>query len=566
MMRTLTAMLLVAVCAVSCKAQGDPQPQPQPPPPVIPDVKWDSGYFDIYQGGARRSWERFEIIKKGEGGLQIFGEVLVAMEAEEGSDQYRFVPNALYGARGLQKYNLMAKFPIGMGQTQVQRQGGACMLSIQNPGAPQAKPQPVPLPIDGILLDRRIVSQWAVLGLLERRKSRMALDPEMGQVAELRLSDPVPARIETPIGSLLCERVLATMGPWGANLWFDADGRLLRVELPHFGVVAQRRGAYGFPGRRAAENPAAAPVPQSIPMKVQQGNSMVAGEVTLPAGAGPFPAVILLGDAGPQDRDGNPPGTVLQWNHQRDIARTLAAAGVACIRWDDPRTGESVGGPDFPTITDGVADARAVLAWAKTQPQIDPRKLGALGHGEGALIALQLSANGEVPFIALLSSHGASIDLIFVEQMEAELARTGVAPAELKQSLADTRELMRLFLDPKIKDWKSPDVPERFLTMGGRRAWFQDLMRFNPIELAAQVKGPVLLIHGLADTQIPPSQFQALEKAFKDAKKDATCRTFEKLDHLLMPAINGDAGDSADPDRQVSPEVLKAVADWLKAR
>ncbi|WP_428834670.1 alpha/beta hydrolase family protein, partial [Nonomuraea maheshkhaliensis] len=56
------------------------------------------------------------------------------------------------------------------------------------------------------------------------------------------------------------------------------------------------------------------------------------GTLTLPAGPGPYPAVLLLHGSGPLDRDGNTRKAAM--NFGRPLADALAAAGIATLRYD----------------------------------------------------------------------------------------------------------------------------------------------------------------------------------------------------------------------------------------
>ncbi|NEE26403.1 alpha/beta hydrolase, partial [Streptomyces sp. SID7982] len=58
----------------------------------------------------------------------------------------------------------------------------------------------------------------------------------------------------------------------------------------------------------------------------------LAGTLTLPAGPGPHPAVVLLHGSGPLDREGNSPQ--LRMELARPVAGALAARGIATLRYD----------------------------------------------------------------------------------------------------------------------------------------------------------------------------------------------------------------------------------------
>ncbi|WP_039786173.1 acyl-CoA thioester hydrolase, partial [Actinoalloteichus spitiensis] len=67
----------------------------------------------------------------------------------------------------------------------------------------------------------------------------------------------------------------------------------------------------------------------------------LAGTLTLPAGPGPHPAVLLLHGSGPLDRDGNTPK--LPTNLGPALASALAANGIATLRYDRRGAGRTPG-------------------------------------------------------------------------------------------------------------------------------------------------------------------------------------------------------------------------------
>ena len=129
------------------------------------------------------------------------------------------------------------------------------------------------------------------------------------------------------------------------------------------------------------------------PLAVTSTLGPLPGTLTLPAGHGPFPAVLLIAGSGPRDRD----ETIGPNKPLRDLAHGLAAAGIASLRYDK-RTlvfqtqlaAALKAGKDF-TIDDEVTDdALAALKLLARQPGIDPQRMFVLGHSLGTLMAPRL--------------------------------------------------------------------------------------------------------------------------------------------------------------------------------
>src|SRR5690606_28055668 len=109
----------------------------------------------------------------------------------------------------------------------------------------------------------------------------------------------------------------------------------------------------------------------------------LAGTLTLPEGPGPFPAAILITGSGPQDRDetieGHKPFAI--W------ADELTRRGVAVLRFDDRGVSDSTGDFNAATGLDFASDVRAVFDGLTARADIDPSRVGLIGHSEGAIFA-----------------------------------------------------------------------------------------------------------------------------------------------------------------------------------
>ena len=112
-------------------------------------------------------------------------------------------------------------------------------------------------------------------------------------------------------------------------------------------------------------------------------HSTLAGTLTLPKAGGPFPAVLLITGSGQQDRD----ETVFGHKPFLVLSDYLTRRGIAVLRVDDRGVGGSKGDLESATSENFASDVLAGVNFLKTRKEIDPHKIGLIGHSEGGIIA-----------------------------------------------------------------------------------------------------------------------------------------------------------------------------------
>ncbi len=129
----------------------------------------------------------------------------------------------------------------------------------------------------------------------------------------------------------------------------------------------------------------------------------LAGTLTLPKGAGPFPAVVLITGSGPQDRDETLFGHRPFWV----LADYLTRRGIAVLRVDDRGVGKSTGDFNKATVEDFARDTFAGLEYLKSRKAIDDKRMGLIGHSEGGTVAFLLASQStEVAFVVAMAGPG----------------------------------------------------------------------------------------------------------------------------------------------------------------
>jgi alpha/beta superfamily hydrolase len=175
-------------------------------------------------------------------------------------------------------------------------------------------------------------------------------------------------------------------------------------------------------------------------------HAKLAGTLTAPKGDGPVPVRRDDHGSGPQDRDeallGHRPFLV--------IADHLTRHGVAVLRYDDRGVAKSTGSFDGATSDDFAADALAAVEFLKTRKEIDPKRIGILGHSEGGLIAPMCAAKSkDVAFLVLLAGTGIrGVDLMPIQAKLVAVA-TGTAGPEAELQAKDTADVLGMIVAGK---------------------------------------------------------------------------------------------------------------------
>jgi len=306
----------------------------------------------------------------------------------------------------------------------------------------------------------------------------------------------------------------------------------------------------------------------------------LAGTLTLPEGAGAFPAIIFISGSGAQDRDesmfGHKPFLVM--------ADYFARRGAAVLRCDDRGAGKS-GGSHFAATTAIMAtDIGSMWEYLLTRAEIDQKKIFLLGHSEGAVIAcLVASQNPRVAGVILLGAPGLSIEENLYLQnsliRKAEgasdemIAQANVLQrkifsvvkdaADNAEAQAKLREIFSLKMYEHLNDSQKKAVDERIAPL--LSPYFRDIIKCDPAGYLSKVTCPVFAIIGEKDLQCPPKEnIPALEKTLRTSGNQSfQIIEMEGLNHLLQRAPSGAMSEYASIEETISPRALAAISDWL---
>jgi len=311
----------------------------------------------------------------------------------------------------------------------------------------------------------------------------------------------------------------------------------------------------------------------------------LAGTLTIPPGAGPFPAVVLVTGSGPQDRNeellGHKPFLV--------IADYLARHGIATLRYDDRGVAKSTGSFAKSTSVDFANDAEAAVHFLRTQPKIARDHIGVMGHSEGGLIAPMVAArSSDVAFIVMLAGPGIAGDSILLLQQELIAKANKIPAAAIEQAGEANRRLYAVL--KTVSDSAAaatqiaalsakmvatlPEAQQTQATEQLRMAqaqlmspWMRYFITYDPAPTLRKVHVPVLALNGTLDLQVPyAANLPAIGAALTQAgNKDFKVVELPGLNHLFQHATTGSPNEYATIPETFSPEALDIIAAWIGA-
>lgn len=339
----------------------------------------------------------------------------------------------------------------------------------------------------------------------------------------------------------------------------DASGwlsfELLKVPGQESGQAGRFQGHFSGSGGsgEAWLAPLPSPPSQGEALAIPVKGGRLHGVLLLPAGNGPFPLLILVPGSGTTDRDGNNYAVPGRNDAYLQLAQALAQAGVASCRYDKRGAGESytlAGTEADSSFDDYIDDAQAVVEAFSGDPRFS--RVSLAGHTEGALVAASaLGRLGSGLGLALLCATG----LRAVDLVEASLAEVPPDKAE------EARAIMA-----SLKEGRAWPEPTDFFADFFRPSFQAYLISWFRTDLVAELEvleGPILMVQGNRDFQVPLSEFALLAKA----RPDAPAVVLPGMNHMLKE-VPGELEENwrafSDPGFPLAEGLVELLAAWAK--
>lgn len=336
-----------------------------------------------------------------------------------------------------------------------------------------------------------------------------------------------------------------------------------------------KKGPWKSYKRPQAVNPPYSYDTVDVKIPNREDNVVLAGTITRPKSGGKHPGVVLVTGSGPQDRN----STIYGHQSFKLIADYLTKRGIVVLRYDDRGVGQSTGIYTQATTSDFGKDALSALNYLSKQADVDPKKVGVIGHSEGGLIATIL-AGQRVPslkFIVDLAGPAIAIDSLLVLQSEAVMKVQG------KTMSAQDRALIKKNYEIVKSKLSAEEAFEAL--MANMRAvpgsqnvqfgdeigvlvtpWYRHFMKIDPIPFIKKINIPVFAAFGGTDVQViaAPNMESLTDNLPRNPK--SIVKVYPGLNHLFQTSKSGSHLEYGDIEETFSPEVLKDMADWILSR
>jgi hypothetical protein len=277
------------------------------------------------------------------------------------------------------------------------------------------------------------------------------------------------------------------------------------------------------------------------------------GTLTLPKGAGPFPAVVLVHGSGPSDAD----ESVGAAKVFKDLAWGLASSGVAVIRYVK-RTRHAPAGVtgEKEEVLDG---AHAAIELARATLEIDPKRVVVAGHSQGGGLGPRIAAeNPALAGLVVLAGNTRPIQDLVVDQF-AYFLKLSPDDAERKKALALAQAFKARLDDPGLK----PDEEVGFPGSGMVKAsYFLGMRGYKPAQTAAALTIPILILQGDRDYQVTAPDLAGWKRALA-GKKNAQIKQYAALNHLFIAGSGPPRPAEYEVPGHVDEEVIRDVAAFV---
>lgn len=327
--------------------------------------------------------------------------------------------------------------------------------------------------------------------------------------------------------------------------------------------------------QRASTLPWSAPATVSVAAEERRfsnGDVELSGTLYMPRSDRPVAAVVATHSAS------SPLQTASLYDHLETMLPALSIAVFVYDRRGSGQSGKKDAGGDFTLLAD---DAIAAVESLKTDPRIDPRRIGTWGLSQGGWIApLAASRSADIAFVVAVSAPVVTADVQMLFSSTNHLKANGYSQADIEQMVAT-----RKAVDDYMRGTASRKTAQARVDAAKDKPWFKYLymgdtvrdravsgwrkeIENDPLKNLEAVRVPTLVLYGADDAVVPVARSVERLDAIASRMPNLRTHVVAGADHAMQ--MSADLKTSLDPEhdgseRPDSPEYFAVLAGWLAA-
>ncbi len=284
---------------------------------------------------------------------------------------------------------------------------------------------------------------------------------------------------------------------------------------------------------------------------IGSGQWMLPATLTIPNGAGPFPAVVLVHGSGPNDRD----ETYGPNKPFKDIAWGLASVGMVVLRYEK-RTkqypGESAAIQNFTVQDETIDDALAAVDVLNASSIVNHSQIYVLGHSLGGMLVPQIAQqSNQIAGLIVLAGPTRHLEDIILEQ------------TRYLANLSEVNNTAQIaVIEELVQKIKKLEINESEIVLGAPRSYWVDLATYDPVIAALSLRIPLLILQGKRDYQVTMTDFERWNETFY-GNQSVTLKTYPSLNHFFISGTGVPSNAEYLIEGHVAEEVIIDISSWI---
>ncbi|HET8864380.1 MAG TPA: alpha/beta hydrolase [Gracilimonas sp.] len=283
----------------------------------------------------------------------------------------------------------------------------------------------------------------------------------------------------------------------------------------------------------------------------RSGENVLSGTLVLPDSAENVPIIIFMGGMY-EWGDFHPQREIFI---EENLEAVFPRAGVGVFYYDPRGVGDSEGRWSRATLSDFAKDALAAVSFLKQRKEVDPTRIGIIGHGEDGWVAQIVAATAPEDVKFMVSVAGPTFDPTrqLINEYHSEYVCNGA-----DSTLAYNKAVQKA---QSHQNWVS--------MIAITKKWRHMKMKlgFDPAQYLKEITIPTLFLFGESDGSVYPSwAMEELNMIFPDSlPSNFTTYSIAGANHyfhVVSPCYDYDE-ESSNVGRNFSFRFKEVFQDWI---